>query len=731
MPSTEDIQLPSNVSSLIHHVELNSEGWWDGAREDLVMAAIWLLDKPQPPEEIASYVREKVHAGIDPSHVGEIIDSLEEKSRVVRGANDRIKLAEQERRHIKARYKEAKALDKRVKDRFQAKIRQYCEDLTDQSGDIWDEFVEKALVPLIRKLGAKAYNIVTGKTTTVAQRHLTRFLNHFNPTYRRQLREAIQDFLDPSNESVRQYVLRYLNAYFCFSAAGVDRETLDGLTKSNNTKPKFRLFVDTNFLFSLLDIHDNPANEAAQRLAALTKTIAKYVDVEFRVVPLTIKEAKAVLAYTKNKLKDTRINATLARAAQETYLSGIEKKFFSRCAESQETLSVEAYFEPYLENLSNMCEQSSVHLHNAKLESYHKENQSCIDDINYLHDIEEAKEDGKGYEAIRHDMSLWHFVRENRRYAESPLEAVYWVLTVDNNLLRFDQRKVETEDLPLPICIDPSTLVQLLQFWVPRSEETDKAVVGALRLPFLFEEFDKEAEEVTISILNAMSRYENLDDVDPSTATQILTDEALRDAIYNTDDEDKQQEYIESALLQENQRKASKLEKAREKVKKQESQLEEKAKKLNAVRESLEKEKSERTKLEERQAKAEEARRKLAEQLEEEAEKRQMVEARWLFRMKFFGYVFVCFVLVNGLWIPVSYAVESPIWPVALALNVAGPYVCVKRILKIGAEDEKLINDTFYKILRNAEWWAGMATWIVAFAAAVITLLNGLGIASF
>lgn len=108
------------------------------------------------------------------------------------------------------------------------------------------------------------------------------------------------------------------------------------------------------------------------------------------------------------------------------------------------------------------------------------------------------------------------------------------MVTEDLRMVGFDRwKRGKTEEFP--VSLTPASLMQLLQFWVPRSEELDRALVGAIRLPFLFEGFDREAETVTIRIIRTLSRYENQDDLGSSTIQAVLMNRALRQRLRRQD----------------------------------------------------------------------------------------------------------------------------------------------------------------------------------------------------
>ena len=50
-------QLPPEIVSLVHHVELNKAGWWDKAIERLILGLLLWLDRPLTLEELQAALR--------------------------------------------------------------------------------------------------------------------------------------------------------------------------------------------------------------------------------------------------------------------------------------------------------------------------------------------------------------------------------------------------------------------------------------------------------------------------------------------------------------------------------------------------------------------------------------------------------------------------------------------------------------------------------------------------
>jgi hypothetical protein len=61
--------------------------------------------------------------------------------------------------------------------------------------------------------------------------------------------------MNPAAVDVRSYVSRLLHATFCVEASGLPESVIQNLNTSGGKQIVFRMFVDTNFLFSILALH--------------------------------------------------------------------------------------------------------------------------------------------------------------------------------------------------------------------------------------------------------------------------------------------------------------------------------------------------------------------------------------------------------------------------------------------------------------------------------------------
>ena len=161
----------------------------------------------------------------------------------------------------------------------------------------WELFNTEYLIPLIDALGARTIQLMGGDEAGDANvAALTDvFLANFDDGQRAQMRSNIADFLGPGDSNVQRYVMEHLDASFLVKASGLTKQAIDGISNFGRNPPDFRLFLDTNFLFSLLNLHENPSNEASRNLGKTIQQVSNRVNIRMHVIPPTIEEVKRTL----------------------------------------------------------------------------------------------------------------------------------------------------------------------------------------------------------------------------------------------------------------------------------------------------------------------------------------------------------------------------------------------------------------------------------------------------
>ena len=519
-------QLSPEIVSLIHHVSLNESGWWKKATSQVVLGVLWKRGTPISREVFQADLLKELGHNISEATLAAQLQSLTAQGAIVEAQDGTIRLAEATRRTLHAANQSTIAERDECLASFTSSCKIHVEALDPDS--VWDSF-RKGLATTVRLAGANLYHLLGDGNLERDKDWLTEFFKNFDIAHREGLRKVAADFFAPGNQPCRNQVLRMMSAQFFAEASQLNDGTIKAL-EGDKKKRVIRIVLDTNFVFSVLDLHDNPSDGSALSLIALAGQAKRYLDIKFYVLPATIDEAQHVLADQLRAVERIRTTGSMARAALTQALSGIARRYFSAAAASN-GLSPAEYFKPYVEDLRTILIDKGI----AVLEAHpalYNQRQDVVDDVLVEHEWEDQnipEHRRKSYETLLHDVVLWHAVSDRRSsYVDSPFEVEYWAVSIDWRLIGFDRKKREAGVNKLPVVLHPNSLVQLIQFWVPRSTEMDASLIDSLSLPLYFQSFDLEDERATIKVLEAISRYENQGDISESTITKILANQALR-----------------------------------------------------------------------------------------------------------------------------------------------------------------------------------------------------------
>ena len=513
----------AQLLSLVQHIELNKAGWWERTIQTLIIHSLWLQGGQPSEKELLDDLLAR--CGMQSSNrVREQIKELATQGALLKLLPDRSALSTATLQRHEQDIAQAETFKRSAQEAF-AKALQDTGSLLDPP-TAWQQFLTDFFEPTLREYGAQLYRFLNSGQPHIPKTGLDLFADSFPPEHRKPLHAAVRLFLHPCNQPAREFVVRSLNAYFCLEATNLSKDVIGALTRATKTQPTFELFVDTNFLLDLIGIRDHEFSPI-KALLDLIAQLKQHVHVRLKVLPITIDETKRVVSAAKERFAATRLNKALAIAAQRLGLDPIAKKFLT--ANERATTSAETYFAPYLNDLLEIIRCNGAEFHNTNMDAF-RTDQHVIDDLLEQLDYEKKHyaQRPKGYEQLEHDLIAWHFVQRRRpNRIESPLEARAWILTLDNRLIAFDAHKTKRHASTIPVCMHPATLIQLLQFWTPRTAALEEAICGSLGLPF-FQDFDGEGERITDRILETLSRFEDASALPHEAATRILMNDALR-----------------------------------------------------------------------------------------------------------------------------------------------------------------------------------------------------------
>jgi len=470
-------QLPREIISLVHNVELNKVRWWDKAIQRLVVATVWLAGKPLSLHEIIDYCSAHLSLQLEPSRVQNHISELCStgillSSRHATG-EDAYQISDSHKIDFENEIQTNEQLETRVRQEFIAKINN-C-DLGLDSQQVWQSFNNDFLIPFVREMGARTLSLLSQDGIALEESGtLMRFLSCYPENTWDQLQKAILDFLDPSSPDIGSFILQYLNAFFLLEAGSLRDEELAEVERVMGKAPSLTLYLDTNFLFSALDLRDSKY-EAAQYLMKLIEQIPN-VSAEFWALPITVEEAQGVLVNVAKSIKNVRNSQGLYRAALGggRGLDDLARKYLRVAGQSGVSITVADYFRPYTHDLLSTLESKGILADEATDISAYLESDAVSKDIRLVERYEEWNNPRqahyrKNQAAIEHDVVLWHVVNDKRSpLPKPPLDTRCWIVALDHRFIGYDSHERRRgKGHRRPRCVHPASLIQMLRHSLP------------------------------------------------------------------------------------------------------------------------------------------------------------------------------------------------------------------------------------------------------------------------
>lgn len=266
------------------------------------------------------------------------------------------------------------------------------------------------------------------------------------------------------------YLDDLVNKTISFKSLGLTKELYDTFQSSNFID--WTILTDTNFLYSILDLHEHPEKRASKQLLNLIKD--NDLKIKFRFLDCTLKELKNkrdefLETIPKNKYQPSQIKAIL----KSEHIDRFSRSYFQNLLEDDDVLHpseiidiaelhLQAFNILIYRNKFDMLDEKYI---NSKIVEY----QRYIIDKNI---IRSEKREGK--EIFRSDKQIWHdvylrevigflrhqFVKKNPSFEN----AKYLGITLDKVLISYDNFDLRRNKVgqQIPAFLLPSFLLNKL-----------------------------------------------------------------------------------------------------------------------------------------------------------------------------------------------------------------------------------------------------------------------------
>jgi hypothetical protein len=520
--------VPYELISLAQHVGLSERRWIDRVVNQLVMAALLGSDSPPTAEQLVTLVQTRFIPNLHVKAARKRIAHLENIGVITRIPPGHYKLSESVLAEASAHREQAEREEQALRTLFIEQVEAVAPNVDAEK--VWTLFRERFIQGFIQTFGVEVFRHIDESRTLIDQSpgpYLQDFLSELPQAARADVKQIVLDFLDPGNEPGRRLILRELSLHLMLEACRLPRDVLEKINRSIGTTPVFNVLLDTNVLPYVLDLDEDQAlTEAVRGLLALKKQLEGLVQLNFYVHRSTLAEARGAIERATKTLQ-----AQWAGGGPSASSSGIVRRYL---ADGRRPAAAHTHFRPYVENLLGSLKPYGIELFNEPIEDLQRDPAVLLDIARNILRCQVAIRSGedralarKALKTIDHDIRLWHMVRRKRpSWVESPAEARYWLVTIENWFLAVDAQEVLDSENDVPVCVHPIALLRMLHLWLPRTSAFEVALIGSMRHTLL-SEFDQEAEDASVRIIEILQWLSD-SGLPQDSWSNVLLNDALR-----------------------------------------------------------------------------------------------------------------------------------------------------------------------------------------------------------
>ena len=196
--------LSSEIISLVHHVKLNESGWWEKAMQNIIISTYGInSNAPMSEKEILDNISTEINTQIDRIRIARQFDGLKGKQIIVPVQDNLFSLSEDSYNDFKTSFSNQKEIEFEAEKRFNDLCFMLCPDI--QAKILWKELNEFLVIPLIREIGAKTYELISGVEAGSIEQYgqFSNFIARFDGNKDR-IQVLLLQYFDFKNEYVKK-----------------------------------------------------------------------------------------------------------------------------------------------------------------------------------------------------------------------------------------------------------------------------------------------------------------------------------------------------------------------------------------------------------------------------------------------------------------------------------------------------------------------------------------------
>lgn len=330
-------------------------------------------------------------------------------------------------------------------------------------------------------------------------------------------KDSVNIFIQNADETRAKYISQLADASFTSFALLSDDETKKFL---NGKFSEMKLFLDTNFIFGILDLHKNNEDSSAKEIIEELKKN----NLPFKLLyhPETLNEFRRTFDSKSILLKGTKWTKDISKIALEIdQLSPIEELYHKQNINNEidPSLFLEKYdqVDKILHTLGLIEYNPTFHSNDEK---YEIEN-----DVNEFQKFYESNKNRKikSFQSFKHDITVLREVRSLNPKKTKFLDSKAFFLSSDYILGKFEKQYYKS-DWEINYLVNPSVFLQLIRPFIENDYNSNKKFIDTFSISD-FRSFDIDYSVTKSKALQILN--DNYFDASYELKVQILRDQVL------------------------------------------------------------------------------------------------------------------------------------------------------------------------------------------------------------
>ncbi|AZA64257.1 hypothetical protein EG345_05750 [Chryseobacterium carnipullorum] len=330
-------------------------------------------------------------------------------------------------------------------------------------------------------------------------------------------KDSVNMFIQNADEIRAKYTSQLADATFTSFALLSDDETKGFL---NGKFSEMRLFLDTNFIFGILDLHKNNEDSSAKEIIEELKKN----DLPFKLMyhPETLNEFKRTFDSKSIFLKETKWTKEISKIALEiNQLSPIEELYHKQNINDE--IDPSLFLEKY-DQVDKILSSLGLIEYNPKFQSNDEkyEIEIDVDEFQKFYDDNKNRKI-KSFQSFKHDITVLREVRFLNPKKTKFLDSKAFFLSSDYILGKFEKYYYK-RDWEINYLVNPSVFLQLIRPFIENDYNSNKKFIDTFSISD-FRSFDIDysaTKSKTLQILN-----DSYFDASYELKVQILRDQVL------------------------------------------------------------------------------------------------------------------------------------------------------------------------------------------------------------